>query len=230
MAEDVDRWMNSGAEVIEGLRLLSIYAPNRWLAALVSKSPDRFAYLLKDALEPFTSEVPMSRRLSNGGGSFRKEWPFLSEPDCPPELKALAADMITSWHNYVDAHEELFSCGTPEACYQTAEKTIKNFIENSSIRLEFRHYKNTGRVLGRHPIFAVSRRLDSLRLLPATALVRKRENIRDRIWRAEREIGKGDRPDLKDAREKRASRLRLELAELDRMIDEYERADKRITR
>ena len=113
MSNEIDRWICSGAEVTEGLRLLSIYAPNKWLDALVRKAPKEYSHLLKKALLPFATEVPFSHTLTKGG-RFREDWPFLSEPDCPTELKALAADMITSWHNYVNAHEDLFKCTTPE--------------------------------------------------------------------------------------------------------------------
>ena len=224
MSNEIDRWIGSGAEVTEGLRLLSIYAPNRWLDTLVRKAPKEYSSLLKKALLPFASEVPFSQTLTRGG-RFREDWPFLSEPDCPTELKALAADMISSWHNYVNAHEDLFSCLTPEECFAAAEKTIRNFSQNSEIRTEFQYYKEHHRVLGKHPIFALSKRMDSLRRLPVTKLAQKRRNVQDSIWRAERGIKKGDRPDLKATREERLARLRMTLAEINRMINEYEGTD-----
>ncbi len=226
MSSEIDRWISSGAEVTEGLRLLGIYAPNKWLDTLVRKAPREYSHLLRKTLLPFATEVPFSQTLTRGG-RFREDWPFLSEPDCPMELKALAADMITSWHDYVNAHEELFSCSTPEECYEAAEKTIKNFSRNSSSRLEFQYYKEHRRILGKHPIFALSRRMDALRRLPVTGLVRKRRNVQDSIWRAEREIRKGDRPDLKASREERLARLRMTLDEINRMIEEHEGTDTR---
>ncbi len=228
MSSEIDRWICSGAEVTEGLRLLGIYAPNRWLDSLVRKAPKEYSHLLKKVLLPFATEVPFSQTLTRGG-RFREDWPFLAEPDCPTELKALAADMITTWHNYVNAHEELFKCTTPQECFEAAEKTVINFTRNSSSRLEFRYYKEHRRVLGKHPIFALTRRMDTLRRLPVTGLVRKRDNVRDSIWRAEREIRRGDRPDLKARREERLGRLRMTLNEINRMIEEYEGTDQRTT-
>lgn len=229
MSSEIDRWICSGAEVTEGLRLLGIYAPNRWLDSLVRKAPKEYSHLLKKVLLPFATEVPFSQTLTRGG-RFREDWPFLAEPDCPTELKALAADMITTWHNYVNAHEELFKCTTPQECFEAAEKTVINFTRNSSSRLEFRYYKEHRRVLGKHPIFALTRRMDTLRRLPVTGLVRKRDNVRDSIWRAEREIRRGDRPDLKARREERLGRLRMTLNEINRMIEEYEGTDPRTSR
>ena len=46
---EIDRWIRQGAEVNEGLRLLGIYAPNKWLDALVRKSP-RFRHLMDERL------------------------------------------------------------------------------------------------------------------------------------------------------------------------------------
>lgn len=229
MSNEIDRWISSGAEVIEGLRLLSIYAPNRWLDALVRKAPEEYSRLLKKTLLPFADGIPFSRTLAKGG-RFREDWPFLSEPDCPTELKALAADMISSWHNYVNAHEDLFTCTTPEECYECAEKTIRNFSQNSSSRLEFQYYKEHHRILGKHPIFALTKKLENLRRMPITELIRKRRNVQDSIWRAEREIKKGDRPDLKVSREERLSRLKMTLDEINRMIKEYEGTDNRTSR
>lgn len=229
MSNEIDRWICSGAEVTEGLRLLSIYAPNKWLDALVRKAPKEYSHLLKKALLPFATEVPFSQTLTKGG-RFREDWPFLSEPDCPTELKALAADMITSWHNYVNAHEDLFKCTTPEECFEPAEKTVRNFYQNSVSRTEFQYYKEHHRILGKHPIFALTKKLDNLRRMPITELIRKRRNVQDSIWRAEREIKKGDRPDLKVSREERLSRLKMTLDEINRMIKEYEGTDNRTSR
>lgn len=208
---------------------MSIYAPNKWLDALVRKAPKEYSHLLKKALLPFATEVPFSQTLTKGG-RFREDWPFLSEPDCPTELKALAADMITSWHNYVNAHEDLFKCTTPEECFEADGKTVRNFYQNSVSRTEFQYYKEHHRILGKHPIFALTKKLDNLRRMPITELIRKRRNVQDSIWRAEREIKKGDRPDLKVSREERLSRLKMTLDEINRMIKEYEGTDYRTSR
>ena len=94
MLNEIDRWIDSGAEVQEGLRLLSTYAPNRHLDTLVRKAPKRFSYLLKASLLPFSSKrsIVVSALQPAPKVKFRESWPFLSEPDCPHELKILAAD------------------------------------------------------------------------------------------------------------------------------------------
>lgn len=226
---DIDRWLNSGAEVTEGLRLLSIHAPNKWLAELVSRAPGKYSYLLRETLTPFASDASFSSTVARRDGSFRKDWPFLSDPDCPPELKVLAADMITSWHNYVNGHEELYSCLSQEACFATAKKTVENFSRNCRIRDEFQYYKEHHRVLGKHPVFATARRLADLRSLPITSLIRKQRTLLGNIWRIRHEMAKGDRPDLQEERSLRLSQRQVELAEVEKMIKEYEKSDSRRT-
>ena len=224
---EIDKWLNAGAEVTEGLRLLGIYSPNEPLADLVTRAPARFGNLLKKALLPFATVQPLSQRIARGDGRFRREWPFLSEDDCPQELKILAADMITSWHGYVNAHEELFNCVSHESCYETAKNVVKNFQENSGIRAEFSYYKEHHRILGKHPIFRTFRRLGELRNLPVTSLVRKQKTLRNNIWRIRHEIAKGNRPDLQEERLLRLKQKEIELSEVERMIEEYERTDRR---
>lgn len=102
MKNEIRQWLDSGAEVQEGLRLLSLVAPNKHLAKLVSLNPKRYKPLLIQSLasviEPATNSSPVRP-------SFREDWPFLSDCDCPNELKILVADKITTHRRYVEAHE-----------------------------------------------------------------------------------------------------------------------------
>ena len=221
MTNEVDRWLSSGAEVQEGLRLLSIYAPNRHLDALVRRAPEKFAGLLKTALSKFAT-VPPTPGPERPRVKFRESWPFLSEPDCPKELKILAADKITAWEESVRGHEELFTCTTPEQCYETARKVVENFSQNRKIFSEFTHYKEHHTILGEHPIFRESRESAELRAMSIMELVRKKQNLEEAIWRAGNEIRKGDRPHLRPEREARIAAKRRMLAEVERMIEDYE--------
>lgn len=216
---DVDRWLGSGADTGEGLELLGKYSPNPWLALLVTRAP-RYAWLLKEAMGRFATAGTGSPSAVHGN-AFRLKWPFLEKPDCPPELKILAADMITSWHAFSEAHEELYSCSTAEECFETAKKVLKNFSGNRKIYSEFMYYKEHGHVLGRHPIFAETRRLESLRRASLPELVGKKSNLEKNIYRISSRIRSGDRPDLEAAREERLSSYRRELEDVKRIIADY---------
>ena len=68
MRDAVQKWLESGAEVQAGLRLLSLYAKNEHLARLVTARPDRYKSLLIDTLckaagtSPLTPHLDIERR------------------------------------------------------------------------------------------------------------------------------------------------------------------------
>ena len=225
---EVDRWLSEGAGVREGLRLLSQYPHSLRLERLVSASPERYGYLLVHALEKYASPVRSSAKSASlkeisgaSGKKFREDWPFLSEPGCPPELKILAADKITTWQNYRDLHESLFSCESPEDCFETAKKLLKNFSENRQIIAEFTFYKTHGRPLGKHPVFKQVMKRDKYRSMSAVQLVKEEARLKASIWRDESEIKKGNKPRLDDARKERISAKRSELIYIQGLIAEY---------
>ena len=100
MRDAVQKWLESGAEVQAGLRLLSLYAKNEHLAQLVTARPDRYKSLLIDTLCKTAGTSPLTTPPPSSRPAFREQWAFLSEPDCPPELKILAADKITAYRLY----------------------------------------------------------------------------------------------------------------------------------
>lgn len=217
--KEIRQWLDSGAEVQEGLRLLNLYAPNQHLARLVSLSPVRYKALLVRTLTAKIS--PLAAFPATAPVPFRESWPFLQNPDCPNELKILATDKITAYHNYVASHEQLFDCSTLDECYATAKKVIENYIENRKIHSEFAYYKEHGTVLGKHPIFAETKRIAALHRLPVAELFRRKKNLEEAIWRIGNEIRKGTKPHLLESREARLKSKRAELLELQRILDSY---------
>lgn len=217
MMNDIRQWLDSGAEVQEGLRLLNRYAPNKHLTQLVSINPSRYKHLLIQALR---AKEPIGQTTNVAVKAFRHEWSFLQEPDCPNELKILAADKITAYNNYISAHEHLYNCLTLEECYCTAKKLVENFIENRKILSELAYYKNHKVLLGKHPIFVEIKRYAALRRLPVAELFRRKENLEAAIWRIDSEIRKGTKPHLLESRERRRISKQRELAEVDRIIQD----------
>ena len=216
---EISKWLNEGAGIQEGLRLLAIYAPNPRIDSLVRMSPNVFGFLLTQALSPFAASGsirPVPTR------QFRKEWPFLADPSCPPELKILAADKITAYANYTSEHKLLPSCTNLKECIERAKKIIENYTENRKILSEFTYYKEHGKVLGEHPIFDTMRKISELRSLPITKLLKKRKNLEDNIWRIQSEIKKNNKPHLLESRRERLRSRQLELEEVNRMIQDYE--------
>lgn len=222
MIQAIRNWLGSGAEVQEGLRLLAIYAPNPHLHRLVSINPVQFKHLLirvlSDKIPPM--EIPSKQSRS----TFRENWSFLADEDCPNELKVLASDKITAYWNYVNAHEKLFSCFSLDECFVQAKNVVENYIENRKIHSELAYYKEHHSLLGKHPIFDEMKRLAELRGLSIQDLFRRKCNLEDAIWRVKSEIKKGDKPHLQTSREQRLRQKQRELNEVTRIISTYAKA------
>ena len=222
---EIEQWLRSGAGVPEGLRLLSIYKPNPQLARMIERHPEKYAHLLVKALTGVDRKSIAETAIRRPG--IRETWPFLSEPDCPPELKILAADKITAYRGFAREHAKLFSCSNLDECLETAKKCVNFYCQNRKIFSEFAFYKEHGVVLGKHPIFDEMkhrRRIFSMSILD---LERRRQNLRDAIWRLDKQVRERERPDLEANREELLDAKRRELAEIESLIDDYDNANYR---
>lgn len=229
---DVSRWLNEGAGVPEGLRLLSLYGHTH-LARLVSAQPARWAQLMRDTLSQYADDTPvppadtpqpaLREHSARSGPRFRERWPFLSEPDCPMELKALAADKITAYENYTRLHEELYDCGTTDECYEKAKKLLENFEQNRIITAEFSFYAEHRSVLGKHPIFAEQKRINRYRSLSVYQLAQEKVRLEKSIWKSRAQLRRGDRPDLETDRRRALAAKERELETVMGLIGEAEK-------
>lgn len=91
--------------------------------------------------------------------AIREDYPFLDDENCPNELKILVADKITAWRVYEETHEKLKQIEAGDLVVNEAEQTalakksVDCFAKNQLIHDELNAYKETGKVLGVHPIF-----------------------------------------------------------------------------
>lgn len=218
---DVENWLRTGAGIQEGLRLLSLYKPNPYLARMVERHPDKYRSLL---IRTLTGRDPAPTPADRPARSFREDWPFLSRPDCPPELKILAADKITAWTNFAREHEKLFDCVTPEQCLEHAKNCVFYYQQNRKIFSEFAHYQDTGHVLGKHPVFGEVRRSHEMLSAGPIELMRRQHNLRAAISRLKRQMGTGGRPDLDAGRAELLAAKERELAEVEKILENYEKS------
>lgn len=218
---DVENWLRTGAGIQEGLRLLSLYKPNPYLARMVERHPDKYRRLL---IRTLTGRDPEPTPADRPARSFREDWPFLSRPDCPPELKILAADKITAWTNFAREHEKLFDCVTPEQCLEHAKNCVFYYQQNRKIFSEFAHYQDTGHVLGKHPVFGEVRRSHEMLSAGPIELMRRQHNLRAAISRLKRQMGSGGRPDLDAGRAELLTTKERELAEVEKILENYEKS------
>lgn len=219
---EIEQWLKSGAGVQEGLRLLSVYKPNKPLALMVERHPEKYASLLVKTLAGVGMESVA--RTATRSKSLREEYPFLGNPACPPELKILAADKITAWTNFAREHEKLFDCVTPEQCLEHAKNCVFYYQQNRKIFSEFAHYQDTGHVLGKHPVFGEVRRSHEMLSAGPIELMRRQHNLRAAISRLKRQMGTGGRPDLDAGRAELLAAKERELAEVEKILENYEKS------
>ena len=240
----VVKWIRSGAPVKTGVSLYASLPYDRRLLKALKESPSenaekmiadicmmmgiprqKFNLILKDyhgkrkqESNSKTGKFKAAGRIKKTS-SYRSDWKFLSQPDCPTELKALAADKISCWQRYTEAHKKLFDCTTLEECHQAAFDLIENFKENRLIHEEFEHYQEQGIILGKHRIWNHYKKFKNLRGMNVIELVKLHEKtLPHKIWRIESEIKKGDKPHLQGEREKRLDEVKGELAEVKRLL------------
>lgn len=149
---------------------------------------------------------------------FRTEFPFLDSRDCPVELETLATRKITSYRAYVQLHEQLSQCTTPEECTRCASELVSCFIENRMIWKELTYYRDNGSILGKHPIFDEMKRRKALYTMPIKDLLLRKKQVEMNIWRSKSLIKKGGTEEIQAKREARLRGYLAELEDINRLI------------
>lgn len=148
----------------------------------------------------------------------REELPFLKEKDCPKELKILVNDMLTAYDKYREAHKELFETASTEEIASVCGEILDNYIENREIWEELTYYKENGKVLGKHPVFALEEMFKGLKDLSAKDLAKRAKTLDSNIRRDKGNITKNKRPDLLANRQEALFLKEQELAEINRLL------------
>jgi hypothetical protein len=159
--------------------------------------------------------VPVSIKRSI---KLRDQFPFLKRKDCPGVLKELVADMLTDYENYISNHAKLVDEDNPAMVAELSKSVVEDYLDNRAIWKELNHYKETGRLLGEHPIFEWIHRRDEIRQLPPAELVKLRDNLNNKIPRTKKLIA--DDPEHKDTakRAERVAQFEQELAEVNTLL------------
>lgn len=227
MFTEIQEWLRAGADLMDGVRLFSKYGKSKAFASLLAYNPDAWRQQLFNELvriggvDPVLAES-QRRFFCPSEKKFRNEWSFLDDPNCPPELKILATDKITTYRRYVTLHDRLFDCNGLDDCFSTARDLLSAFMENRDIHAEFAYFREHGVVLGKHPIFDSFKRIRDLKTKSVLELITLRKRLEDNIWRVKNEIAKGDRPDLLHKRQRRMAITVEELKEVNNVLKRYE--------
>lgn len=165
--------------------------------------------------EVFIREIPEQIRKTI---RLRDEFPFLADPKCPDEFKILVHDMINDYASYVENHKRLFEATTGEDLQEIAAAVVEDYLDNHEIWDELNHYKATGTILGKHPIFAASDRLLEIRNMTTADHVKLQKNLMNNIARTKQKIA--EQPEHKNTSERKASvvKFEVELEEVNRIL------------
>lgn len=148
----------------------------------------------------------------------RDQWPFLDEPDCPVELKALVTQKITSYHKYVKLYPQLRECEDLTQCADVAGRLLQAYLDNQAIFREMEYYQKHRRVLGRHPFFKHFQKIYRLRAMTTRQLMQEEQRTKDNIWRVKSELRKGDKPHLEAKRQAKLQEYELKLQEIKALL------------
>jgi len=219
-------WKKSDVPLIEALRLYLYPYPNT--------SSDQASGPIPPWKPQRTLGADEMRQQSNQGDvktlqkttKFRTQYPFLSSPTCPPELKILAANKITAYQNYCTAHQQLLDCTNLDQQFTKVKQLVENFIENRKIFDEFRYYMEHGHTLGQHPVFKELQQIRELHQLSDLELDRKKRKLEHNIWRLQSEIAKKDKPHLQLSREKSITEKKQLLQSIEEILSRKNVAQK----
>lgn len=127
---------------------------------------------------------------------FRDEFPFLSDPDLPIEMKVLVTEKFNHYFDFVAAHKELFvkmvpgANSEPEAVpltdvevFDLAKQAVENFEMDQLIYDELVHYRENKKILGAHPIFKMKRLRDSIDAMTSLDASKRLANLANYINR-----------------------------------------------
>ena len=225
-------WLNAGAIFSDGVLLYKrFFGDDHPFLILLKKETEAKRKILKYALRSYARrnpgdqpepELPAHIQLEKPKPKLREDYAFLSDPDCPNELKILASNKITAYHNYKSGHQKLFDCCNVVEQLEAAKFVTENFLENRLIQKELEYYKQHKSVLADHPIFKSLKRLKELSKMSVVDLIKLRENLKHSIWRIQSEIKKGDRKHLQVERERSIKEKEFEILEITRLLTKYE--------
>jgi len=127
--------------------------------------------------------------------------------------------MITAHSDYVQAHQDLFTASTFEDIERISRSTVESYLENRRIWDELNHFKTTGQILGKHPIFDWTARLEAIRRMKIGDLVKLKIRIDNNLVRSRASVRR--QPGHKNTanRLQRIESMQKELTEVNRMLN-----------
>jgi hypothetical protein len=222
-------WLAAGSDPKIGVRLFSWYInTDPLIGRILSNNPELHLHMVQKALRAYMNKHAQAGTAKDNAEkipippaaaaekdkkplSLREQFPFLYEPDCPPELKIMAADKITAYHKVIEYYNALGECVTDQQLLSTVQNLVHWYRKNHQIKKEFIHYRDRGKPLGDHEMFEEYKNLQDLRKLSALQLAVLKIQIENNIKNLKKLLKKNDRPDLQIRREEKLQKYILKL-------------------
>ena len=144
MKEEIVAWLKSGCNLGKGVALYLQYGDNARFKKMLRLDPGKNFLKLKlllcrlAGLEE-TNYSGAIREMERD--RFREMYSFLSDRDCPNELKILAADKITTYWRIVELHEKIFRCGSSRTIVLSRSWIITRIITGFWVNTGYSNHK-----------------------------------------------------------------------------------------
>lgn len=160
---------------------------------------------INETIKEFIEVIASVPEAQKAGIKFRDEFNFLGKEDTPEALKALVTDKFTAYYDFADAHKELLDKValsaepnlTEDEIFELAKKAVDNFVMDQLIYDELLHYKETGKILGKHPNLAPEKAKNELLDTPLEDIPKKISNLENYIRRSTNAAEKAKTPEKK---------------------------------
>ena len=148
-----------------------------------------------------------------------KEFPFLSDKDCPAELHIVTGLLVASWKRYnalfarlQDVIEEKEEITEAEKLQLTADVNSE-FENNARLYLELEHYRDNKEILAAHEALKEHRAKQEVDAMTTEELVKYQKNAAPYLSRANKELSAEATPeDRKELLKERIAEREMRLA------------------
>lgn len=159
---------------------------------------------------------------------FRDEFPFISDPSIPDELKILVTEKFNHYHSFCEAHKKLVEAVvkphlegkkeseseqqiTNDVIFGLAKSAVENFEMDQLIYDEFVHYRDNNKVLGVHPIFKRRKLAESVEKMTMAEAAKRKANLENYIRRDTKKAEEATAPEEKTKFEEKVLDFKEEL-------------------
>jgi len=149
-----------------------------------------------------------------------KEFPFLTEKDCPPEMHIVTGLLVASWKRYNELFMRLHAVNegkeeiSEDEKFELAAATNKEFENNDQLYKELVHYRENKKVLADHEALKEHRAKQEIEAMSTADLVKFQKNAASYLSKGKKDLLDEEIPEEKKViiRERMADReLRLAL-------------------